>query len=87
MAFSVAVASFSLFSGCWYGSGLVKLRCSTKIIKINKALGVSGSGLWGVGLRFLSDSYTGLAGFAGLIGLLALWYRVFVGLLVKVSCW
>ena len=63
------------------------LRRSTKIIKINKALGVSSSGLWGVGLRFLSDSYAGWAGFAGLIGLLALWYRVFVGLLVKVSCW
>ena len=39
-------------------------------------------------LRFLSDSYAGLAGFAGLIGLLAFMIQGFCGLVVKVSfCW
>ena len=85
--FSVAVASFSLFFGLLYVKWTGRAPACNKIIKINKALGATSSGLWRRVLWFLSDSFAGWAGFAGLIGLLALWCRVFVGLLVKVSCW
>ena len=85
--FSVAVASFSLFFGLLYVKWTGKAPACNKIIKINKALRATSSGLWRRVLWFLGDSFAGWAGFAGLVGLLALWCRVFVGLLVKVSCW
>ena len=85
--FSVAVASFSLFFGLMCVKWTGKAPACNKIIKINKALGATSSGLWWRVSWFLSDSFTGWAGFAGLIGLLASWYRVSMGLLVKVSCW
>ena len=88
LGFSVAVASFSLFFGLllwkWTGAALVL----NKIIKINKALRATSSGLWWIVLRFLGDSCAGLAGSAGSIGLLAFMIQGFCGLLVEVSvCW
>ena len=84
--FSVAVTSFSFFFGSLHVKWTDKDPACNKIIKINKALGVTSSGLWWRMLWFLSDSIVGWAGFAGLIGLLTSWHRVSVGLLVKVSC-
>ena len=88
LGFSVAVASFSLFFGLlvwkWTGAALVL----NKTIKINKALRVTSSGLWRIVLRFLGDSYAGLAGYAGPIGSLAYMIQGFCGLPVEVSvCW
>ena len=45
-----------------------KAPACNKIIKINKALRATSSGLWRRVLWFLGDSFAGWAGFAGLIG-------------------